>query len=139
MNHITDGPNEADGPTMSVPLVSLDDALAGDAPRLIKVDVEGHELDVLAGAQRTLADPRLQALIIEVNDNHAGPQGALHTLRSLLGAHGFESMTYAPFERALSASTAETARANAIFVRDRDAVSERLRSAPAFSVLQRSV
>ena len=37
-------------------------------PTHFKIDVDGGELEVLAGAERTLADPRCQALQIEVNE-----------------------------------------------------------------------
>jgi FkbM family methyltransferase len=56
--------------TVRVPLIRLDDLLAGElAPiSLIKVDVEGHELAVLAGATATLEKkPRL---LIEIEQRH---------------------------------------------------------------------
>ena len=52
---------------ISIPVVTLDEALDGRSPRLIKIDVEGFEEDVVRGAQRTLADPELKALILELN------------------------------------------------------------------------
>jgi FkbM family methyltransferase len=48
-----------------VPATTLDVALAGRQPTMIKIDVEGEELRVLKGAARTLANPSLQFLIVE--------------------------------------------------------------------------
>lgn len=54
---------------ISVPLVSLDEALpAGREPTFVKIDVEGHELEVLRGAERTLAG--LPTVMIEVEQRH---------------------------------------------------------------------
>ncbi len=48
------------GAMVSVPMTSLDAALGDVKPTFIKIDVEGHELEVLAGAQRILSGrPRL--------------------------------------------------------------------------------
>ena len=46
-----------DGGGVAVPLAPLD-GLALGAPSLIKIDVEGHEADVLEGAAKTLAETR---------------------------------------------------------------------------------
>jgi len=59
-------------------LVTLDDlaAVAG-TPSLIKIDVDGGEDDVLAGADRVLRDPALRSVLLEFNwaTGTAGPDG----------------------------------------------------------------
>jgi FkbM family methyltransferase len=55
-----------------VPLVLGDDLLADlptDRPMVLKIDVEGHEVPVLAGLQRTLVE-RLPLVFLEVADAH---------------------------------------------------------------------
>ena len=56
-----------------VPIVRLDDVYDFDRLRAMKIDVEGMELDVLAGAQRTIA--RFRPLIyIENEEPETSPQ-----------------------------------------------------------------
>jgi hypothetical protein len=54
------------------------------APTLVKIDVDGAEADVLAGAARTLARPELRSLVLEVDD------ATTDAVQSILTAHGFE-------------------------------------------------
>jgi FkbM family methyltransferase len=58
-----------DGPTVSVRVTALDDLLGSEllprAPDLIKADVQGAELELLAGASRCLAETT--ALLLEVS------------------------------------------------------------------------
>lgn len=57
---------EIHGASMSVPLVRIDDLDAKDV-RFIKIDVEGHELNVLRGAQETVRRERSR-LLVEVEE-----------------------------------------------------------------------
>jgi FkbM family methyltransferase len=66
-------PLEGESPTaatVEVPLVRLDDVIAGSSVDLIKIDVEGAELDVLEGASATLARNPEIALIVEYGGSH---------------------------------------------------------------------
>lgn len=69
----------------SVTTMTLDQA--GEefgAADFVKIDVEGHELPVLRGAGRLLANARLRALIVEVSNDAARP-----AVFELLKRHGF--------------------------------------------------
>ena len=96
----------------------LDAVLQGQSPALIKIDVEGFETAVLAGAEQALADPGLLAVIMELNGGGARygfDEDALH--RDLSG-RGFETFRYRPFERALeSLQGARSGSGNTLYVR----------------------
>lgn len=53
-------------PVVGRPLDSVVEALDLPAPNHVKIDVDGAELEVLAGGARTFADPALQTVMIEV-------------------------------------------------------------------------
>lgn len=77
--------NDAGVDLTPVRTVRLDDAV--DRPvGLIKVDVEGHELSVLRGAERILARDRPN-LILELEDRHAA--GCVAAAFAWLGARGY--------------------------------------------------
>lgn len=63
-NHALAPGEVAAGPTCEVEVVTLDQVLGDAPPALVKIDVEGLEERVLAGAAGILADPRLQAVVI---------------------------------------------------------------------------
>ena len=68
-----------------VPMRTLDQILAGASPMVIKIDVEGYEAEVLKGAESTLQDPGLKAIIIETVDDE---------VRSILENAGFQQAYY---------------------------------------------
>lgn len=75
---------------IDVPLVKLDDVVADLPVDLIKIDVEGAELDVLAGAAATIVRNAELALIVEYGGSHLRRTG--HTPADWLRAfeaHGF--------------------------------------------------
>jgi FkbM family methyltransferase len=133
-NHVATEMDESAG-LLSVPVRTLDQALAGESPSLIKVDVEGFELPVLNGAVATLANPSLHSIVIELNGSgsrYGFDEGEI--VRQLNG-WGFFSYLYEPLTRELRPiSGKNTAGDNTLFVRNADAVRERLNLAPRIQV-----
>lgn len=68
-------------------LDDLRDALAIPAPTHVKLDVDGAELDVLRGARRTLSEPALRSLMVEVDER--APE-AVDELFAVLRESGFK-------------------------------------------------
>lgn len=123
----------------SVPVIRLDDEVEL-APCLMKVDVEGFETAVMAGARDLLRQPTLRALIVELIGQGASYGYDERALRRDLEAQGFEACRYDPFSRRLDVVGPECQeQGNAIFVRDPTRAQERLAAAPRFTVLERSV
>ncbi|CRI68124.1 Methyltransferase FkbM family [Thiocapsa sp. KS1] len=132
MNHVLAEGEVAEN-LMEVPVRALDSVLDGESPILIKMDVEGFETEVLAGAERTLADPGLLAIIMELNGSgsrYGFDEDALH--RDVL-ARGFATYRYRPFDRVLEPlNGARSGGGNTLYVRDAVRLAERVRSAPRF-------
>ena len=76
-----------------VSLSILDQEVNKNIPILLKIDVEGHEIDVLAGASEILASSGLLAIIIE---------GQSIEVNNLLRDYGFMDFNYNGITRELS-------------------------------------
>jgi FkbM family methyltransferase len=63
------------GQSFSVPVVRLDEALGGTIPTLIKLDIEGAEVQAVTGMQNLLVSSRPPMLIIEHNEESARAAG----------------------------------------------------------------
>ncbi|HMP94897.1 MAG TPA: FkbM family methyltransferase, partial [Phnomibacter sp.] len=96
MNHLTPQPGSQ---SLAVPIHTLDQVLQGRTPTLVKIDVEGAETLVLLGANHTLQQPDLLALIVE-NAGHS-PQQDQPTPHQLLLQHGFATAQYNGFTNSL--------------------------------------
>lgn len=131
---LADGEQRAGG--IEVPATTLDALLAGRSPCLVKIDVEGYESAVIAGAGATLRDPALLAVIMELNGSGAKYGFDEAKLFEAMVAHGFQPCAYLPVERRLLAGqdAGQVATDNVIFVRDLEAVRARLQGAAAFTV-----
>jgi FkbM family methyltransferase len=73
-----------------VPLRTLDAVLGEDHPplHLVKCDVEGHELEVLRGGERTLRRDH-PALVLEIEERHR-PEGGVAEVFDYLRGLGYE-------------------------------------------------
>lgn len=106
------------GSTVDVQQVALDDALAGESPRMIKMDVEGFEAAVIEGGRRVLADRRLHAVIMELNGSGAAYGSQDDALLREMVSFGFTPCQYDPLKRRLLPVPGATpGTGNTLFVR----------------------
>ena len=135
-NYAITGKPAADAVTVKV--MTLDQVLAEKAPALLKVDVEGFETEVFAGASRTLKQSQLRAMIVERTDNGSRYGFDEATLHQNIRNQGFVPCAYHPFERRVS-PIAETAQGNIIYVRNASECNAILHDAPPFKLDELSV
>jgi FkbM family methyltransferase len=107
-----------------VPLTTLDAACGGQAPAVIKIDVEGLEADVLHGATSTLSNAATNVVVMELNDPAAS---------DLLNRSGFVCCSYDPFKRSIGPPAAAIS-GNGIFIKDIGQARQRVEGARPFSV-----
>jgi FkbM family methyltransferase len=132
-NHVV---SDDDPDRMKVQVVALDEDLP-ETPILMKIDVEGFESEVLGGARRLLGDPRLKAIVIELNGSGRRYGRNDADIHALLLAAGFKAYHYSPQGRSLT-PLARPGAANTLYCRDLMLVEERLRTAAAFTAAGRS-
>ena len=108
---------------------SVDDDLRGLSPVLFKIDVEGFEQGVLAGARRILAKKSCLAVIIE---------GQTEPVDQCLASMGFREVDYDPLVREISTPSGLRF-SNKIWIKESmlEGIEERVKSAPFRSVYAR--
>lgn len=118
---------------LELPSVTADEMFQAEEPTVMKIDVEGHEDEVLRGASRMLSCPGPVAVILEVSADFG-------QVAERLAGWGFEPRTYDPFRRRLSAGR-EGAAVNALFVhaKSEEALAARLASARPVPVFGMSI
>jgi len=138
MNHVL-APDETAEHVIEVPVVSLDAALTA-MPAMMKIDVEGYETMVLAGAQKTLAHEGFHSLLIELNgsgERYGYDEGKIV---DLLADFGFLPYEYEPFQRQLTQlSTKNNTSGNTLFIRDIQRMRDRVQAAPTYRILGKDV
>jgi FkbM family methyltransferase len=100
VNHVLlDGEDED---SRAVAVTTMDALCAHQQPVVIKIDVEGHELAVLKGAESTLESPALLAVIIELNGS--GSRYGINDAEvdAFMIHRGFRRCRYLPLERQLT-------------------------------------
>jgi FkbM family methyltransferase len=134
-NHVVSGDDDASGSAQEIPVTTLDDVVGARPPALIKIDVEGFESQVLAGARKTLAHPETLALIVELNGAADRYGLDVQATRREIEDLGFRPFSYDPLSRALTASDPTRLDGNYLFLRDRAETEQRVRSSPPIRVL----
>jgi FkbM family methyltransferase len=93
---------DAETPSTEVAVSSLDDISGDMRPEMIKIDVEGFEQEVVAGGKKTLADPSVNVVIMELRGHGERYGFDDHTVDKQMRAFGFEAYFYDPFTRCIS-------------------------------------
>ena len=123
-----------DDETIEVPVCTLDSLLGGEAPALVKLDVEGAEDLVFQGAARLLGGPSPPALIFEWIESVARDFGMdARAIAARLAGFGYALATYDADANALTPWSPDRRLPGASLVaaRDLDAVRRRLREGAA--------
>lgn len=125
MNHVSSNKNDD---TVEVMVESLDESFIETSADLIKIDVEGHENEVLSGAHKVLSSERLQALIIEINNRATQAGYSPREIHEQLLNYGFYPVAYLPFERSLiRLDDFKKDQFNTIYIKNIDSALERLK------------
>lgn len=135
MNHVL-AADESTARAIRVPVRRLDDVVPRDRPVFLKIDVEGFEAAVIAGARGLLGD--VAGMLIEMNGSSQRYGGDDARLHEELVAAGLAPFTYAPFERRLETDTLRRS-GNLLYLRDIEQARERVRSAPRARVFDTSI
>jgi len=122
---------ESKSNSVSVNMTTLDSALAGRQPAMMKIDVEGFETAVIEGAAETMALPSLQSLIIEKNDGGERYGFDETKLHNKIISLGFRPYAYQPLNRKLQ-RLEEHARGDIIYLRDLERAEKRIQSSQPF-------
>lgn len=79
-----------------VRVTTLDHLLKDSEPKIIKIDVEGHELPVILGAENTLRKKELCALILETFRWANYNTDSLKEIENILASNNFVPVSYDP-------------------------------------------
>lgn len=128
--------NQYRGKTVRVPVVRLDETLENMAPKLIKIDVEGFETEVLAGAQKTLANTSLRAVIMELNGSGSRYGFDDDTLHQHMLTLGFRPCRYDPANRrVIDLEGARSTSGNTLYLRNPGLAQTSMEQSPSYRVV----
>jgi FkbM family methyltransferase len=138
VNHITIQ-NDSSSNTEFVEMTRLDTVFSNSPmPLLIKIDVEGYEIEVLNGMDHILSKNDFKALIIEINGSGGRYAQSDETIHEKIISYGFNPYDYDPFTRKLTQLNTYSAH-NTIYIRNVDFVEQRLSGSRAYRVFNELV
>lgn len=122
----------ADGQGIDVRVVSLDsqDILGSGRDVFVKIDVEGFEFNVLRGGESFFEDPRVRAIIIEMNGNGLKYGFSDDSIHDWLVGKGFAPVSFDAAARRVERAAGFNRSGNTIYARDIDFLAQRCADAP---------
>jgi FkbM family methyltransferase len=108
------------------------DSYADEGPLFVKVDVEGHEREVVEGAHKLFSNKKLKAVTLETPIEYRNA-AFVDSMREF----GFEAYDYDPVTRELT-KTGRPDRHNTLFIKDPKFVARRLKEAPKIEIAGRT-
>ena len=132
-NVVTD--EDKSGKCLQVEVLTLDTALEGESPCVIKIDVEGFEAQVISGAHMVLSNESLHSVVMELNGSESRYGFSEEKLLKTMLDYGFSTYSYEPFSRGLTSLEGKNNQSgNTLFIRNESAISRRLKVAPKIKV-----
>ena len=132
-NHVI-GIGESSANAISVEVTRLDDVLRDRPATFLKIDVEGFETPVIAGAEESLRNPALHSVIMELNGSGTRYGYDEQALIRRMAESGFLPYDYDPFARTLTSVDGGGWTGNALFIRDVERMRSKVALAPAVRV-----
>lgn len=135
VNHVlARGEDEKD--SIAVDILPLDSVIGAERLVLMKIDVEGYETPVIAGAKQILQRDSLKGVIMELNGSGTRYGWDEVDILKAMDGFGFTTYRYHPFERRLEKLHGKSAvSGNTLFIRDEAFVLERVNAAPSVTIL----
>jgi hypothetical protein len=119
-------------------MTTLDTALEGRSPRVLKIDVEGYEREVIAGAAKTLASREIIAVIMETNGSGSRYGVSDAELHRAMIEQAFVPCSYVPFTRSLTVHSQAISGGNTIYINDQEHATARVKTAPSYDIAGRA-
>lgn len=140
-NHVVASSENSPHNTISVEVSTLDEELDGRCPKMIKIDVEGFETEVLKGGAKTFASAELEAVLIELNGAGLRYGFSEKDIHEQFERWGFSPCRYDPYSRLLDQMNIVDINrgGNVLFLKDIADARKRLEAAKAFNVLGKVV
>jgi FkbM family methyltransferase len=106
-------------------------------PAILKIDVEGYEAEVLAGAMETASQPNLIAILAENSDDSGKYGDGILSVADFMTRHGFTPVTYDPWQRAIHPKDKKSD--NTLYIRDITKARQRVAEARPFHIFDRPI
>ncbi len=139
LNHIITDDEEIHD-SIDIQVTTLDSELNNKpVPALLKMDIEGHELLALRGADKLLSNPILNAIILECTDASDKYGYSRTDLFEFMKNYQFHPYTYDPIKREIKAEEITSTNDNFIFIRNLEEAQKRIQSAPFIKILDQEI
>lgn len=134
-NRVIPEPFQTDA-TVQVNADTLDHILCNVRPTLMKIDVEGHQGQVISGALNIFKNQSPNAVILEMTSETSG-WASSESLHQFMRTQGFSAVNYSPFDRILSILNYQPPDRNyhnILYIKSIDEAQNRVNTAPKFRV-----
>ena len=106
-------------------------------PAILKIDAEGYEAEVLAGAMETAKHPDLIAILTENSDDSGRYGDGILSVADFMAHHGFTPVSYDPWRRAIHPKDKKSN--NTLYIRDITKARQCVADAQPFHIFGRPI